>query len=324
MNIETPFVFDNTNKVCNLQCESTYWSNVDTESNLLKHKCTSKNCKSYDHVSVLENGIVSFYNEIKDLIAETDLRVHESITDEWQMRDTNGSNWYYLVNEFEVYPSLSEVHLIATWKKDGSETEENWKFIVSKNGYMYENLNETKLNKGYVQRDGSFGIQFYEFAHDCNPPNYDVSTHTSNSGCTQTDIYKDWTTTRINGITYYGLSRVSHLNIVKHSKSLMGMIENQSDWDNLKNAHFIFGRQSENNDFYYGIFLGQNANNNGVFYAKKLSDRQSYPILDHIDYASISYPYDTMTTQAKNFDLKRKGVIGFLCGFVISFFDLFC
>jgi hypothetical protein len=49
----------------------------------------------------------------------------------------------------------------------------------------------------------------------------------------------------------------------------MGMIENQSDLDNVKNAHFLFGRLSETKDFYYGIFLGENSNNNGHFYAKK-------------------------------------------------------
>merc|ERR1712183_209107 len=58
-----------------------------------------------------------------------------------------------------------------------------------------------------------------------------------------------------------------------------------------------------------GIFVGQHATNNGVFYAKRVPSLQSYPIYDHIEAATLSYPYDTMTTQGKNFDYKFNGVV---------------
>ena len=54
--------------------------------------------------------------------------------------------------------------------------------------------------------------------------------------------------------------------------------------------------------------MGEHANNNGVFYAKRAPSLQSYPVYDHIDAASISYG-NTMTTQGKNFDYAYNGII---------------
>jgi hypothetical protein len=89
----------------------------------------------------------------------------------------------------------------------------------------------------------------------------------------------------------------------------MGWIENRQDYDNVRNQHFIFGRLSHNKDSIVGVFVGEHATNHGTFYAKRLPSLQSYPIYDHIDGASISYPYDSMTTQGKNFDYRYNGVV---------------
>jgi len=255
---------------------------------------------------------VSFYNEIKVLEQDTRIHVNEPITTEWQIKDNRASNWYYVINEFLVYLQDNTAAIIATWKKDGSETEENWQFIFDKNGYMRQYIKDSKLSKGYVQRDANNRLQFYEFAHECtidhyNP--YDASKHADYSDCTQRDEYKDFTTTQVTGILKAEAADNIHLRLVKHSKSVMGWIENRQDYDNVRNQHFIFGRLSHNKDSIVGVFVGQHATNHGTFYAKRLPSLQSYPIYDHVDGASISYPYDTMTTQAKNFDYKFNGVV---------------
>lgn len=202
--------------------------------------------------------------------------------------------------------------MIATWKKDGSETEEDWQFMFYKNGFMRQHIKGNKLSKGYVQRDGGTRLQFFEFAHECPISYYqlyDQATHADLTNCTDRTDIKDFPTVQVDGILKAEASHNVHLRVVKHSKSLMGFIENRDDFTNARNQHFIFGRLSDDKDSIVGVFLGEHASNYGVFYAKRIPSLQSYPIYDHINGATISYPYDTMTSQAKNFSYSMNGVI---------------
>jgi len=305
-----PFKLDSN--VCKVQCDSDFWSNAVTESDPLKQRCTSLNCKTWDHTNELENSIVSFYNEIKVLSEDQGIHVNEPITTEWQIKDNRQENWYYVINEFLIYIHKKTAAIIATWKQDGSQTEQDWQFIFNSNGYMRQFIKESKLNKGYVQRDANNRLQFFEFAIDCpigHGKEYSLDNHADTTDCTVQDVVNDFASVQINGIQRAQSARNIHLYAVKHSKSIMGFIENQSDIDNVKNQHFIFGRLSDNKDSIVGIFVGQHATNNGVFYAKRVPSLQSYPIYDHIEAATLSYPYDTMTTQGKNFDYKFNGVV---------------
>merc|ERR1711957_823791 len=80
-----PFKLDSN--VCKVQCDSDFWSNAVTESDPLKQRCTSLNCKTWDHTNELENSIVSFYNGIKVLSEDQGIHVNEPITTEWQIKD---------------------------------------------------------------------------------------------------------------------------------------------------------------------------------------------------------------------------------------------
>jgi hypothetical protein len=229
--------------------------------------------------------VVSFYNEIKVLSEGQGIHINEPITTEWKITDNTQPNWHYLINEFLIYVHKKTAAIIATWKQDGSQTEEDWQFIFNSNGYMRQYIKETKLNKGYIQTDASNRLQFAEFATDCPTGqhySYDPSTHADTTGCTVQDVVKDFATVQVTGIQRAESSTNVHLFAVKHSMSRMGFIQNESDMTNVKNQHFIFGRLSDNKDAIVGIFVGQHATNNGVFYAKRAPSLQSYPVYDHL------------------------------------------
>jgi hypothetical protein len=256
--------------------------------------------------------VVSFYNEIKVLSEDQGIHVNEPIATEWKITDNTQPGWYYLINEFLIYVHKKTAAIIATWKQDGSQTVEDWQFIFNSNGYMRQYIKESKLNKGYVQTDANNRLQFAEFAIDCpigHGKEYNPDNHADTNDCTAQSVVKDFATVQVTGIQRAHASSNVHLYAVKHSKSLMGFIQNESDIDNVKNQHFIFGRLSDNKDSIVGIFVGQHATNNGLFYAKRAPSLQSYPVYDHIDAATVSYPYDTMTTQGKNFGYNYNGVV---------------
>jgi hypothetical protein len=184
---------------------------------------------------------VSFYNEIKVLSEDQGIHINEPITTEWKIIDNTQSGWYYVIEEFLIYVHKKTAAIIATWKKDGSETVEDWQFIFNHNGYMRQYIKKDKMNKGYVQRDQANRLQFAEFAIDCKTGHYypgvfedshypyDLATHTDTTDCTVQDVVKDFATVQINGIQRAESATNINLFIVKHSKSVMGWIQNIDD-----------------------------------------------------------------------------------------------
>jgi len=242
--------------------------------------------------------------------------ITEKFDTSWKIYDDAGSGqtYHYEVDEFLVYLKEKLTVIIASYKQDGTQDIESWQFILNKNGYMRQYIKEEKMNKGYIEKDDQNKLIFNQFAIDCvngsyYEVKYDPSNHADMTGCTDKNVIKHFETTQINGQAKAFGETPENLFIELHSKSILGFIENKDDPNNSKNQHFIFGRISDHDDSIIGVIAGQAEHNHGIFYAKRLPNKQSYPIYDHINGATISYPYDTMTSQAKNFNLKKNGII---------------
>jgi hypothetical protein len=161
---------------------------------------------------------------------------------------------------------------------------------------------DTTMNKGYIEKDDNNNLTFNEFATGC-PPVYNPSLHTDMTDCESINIIKHFTTTKVQGYPKEYGETPANIYFNLHSKTLLGFIENLDDPNNNRNQHFIFGRISDHKDSIVGVVAGEGEFNNGHFYAKRLPNYLSYPIYDHVNGATFSYPYDTMTTLGKDIKL---------------------